>query len=44
MVTEKETDIKQTWKNIYEVIENNHSEQPDVNFPKYFLLKCKATV
>ena len=41
MVTEKETDIKQTWKTIYEVIDNNQFEQPGVNFPKDFLLKCK---
>ena len=38
MVTEKSTYTKQSWKIIYEVIENNYFEQSDVKFPKYFLL------
>ena len=40
MVPEKETDNKQPWRTIYEVIDDDYFEKSDVKFPKTFLIKC----
>ena len=42
MVPVKITYSEQTWKTIYEVVEDNYFEQYDVNFLKQFLIIFKV--
>ena len=41
VVPDEEIVTKQSWKKIYEVIDEDYFEHKDVMFPKQFILKCK---
>ena len=41
-VSDKTPEEPLPWRKIYEVINNGHIKQRDVEFPKEFLLKCKT--